>query len=168
MERMNEDELPPALRSPDPALHIRPVRLSDAAALRAALWPERDFEEVYLFIRRAGAAASQGRGLGALVEGPDETALGYGQVTLWPRCAEISDLMVAEARRDQGLGTALIQYLTRAAREMQAECIEIGGALTNPRAIALYRRMGFRDSRTVRVMTRTGPEDVLYLRIKLR
>jgi ribosomal protein S18 acetylase RimI-like enzyme len=161
-------DLPLALHPPDPALHVRPARLDDAAALQANLWPARPFDHVYYFLKRARGNATEGRGLGAVVEAPDGVPVGYAQVTLWPRCAEISDLIVAEAYRGQGRGTALIQYLARAAREMNADCVEIGVAFSNPRALALYRRLGFRDSRTLQLDLGDGTEDVLYLRIKLR
>jgi ribosomal protein S18 acetylase RimI-like enzyme len=41
--------------------------------------------------------------------------------------------------------------------------VEIGAADSNPRALALYRRLGFRDSRRVLLELGSGPELVLYL-----
>lgn len=160
-------EYPKALRTPDPAIPIRPVRTGDTPALREACWPERDFEAVYRFVMRARQTASQGRGLGVVALGPEGAITGYGQFTMWPRCGEISDLIVTPHCRGQGIGTALVQYLTRAAREMHAGCIEIGAQESNARALALYRRLGFKDSHVREMDLGSGPEPVIYLRLKL-
>lgn len=156
---------PEALNPPDPCFTIRPVRLADCEPLRRTCWPQRDYEGVYRFINRARSQAQQGRGLGAVVVVDDE-AQAYGQFTLWPRCGEISDLIVAPPLRGQGIGTALIQYLTRAAHEMHSGCVEIGVAQSNPRALALYRRLGFRETRTDMLDMGQGKEPVIYLRIR--
>lgn len=155
-----------ALQAPDPRIAIRPVRLADVAGLQQACWPERSFDAVYRFVSRARYNASQGRAIGIVVA-DDDLIRAYGQFTLWPRCGEISDLIVAEAHRGQGLGTAMIQYLVRAARDMQADCVDIGAALSNPRALALYRRLGFRDSYIQEIDLGQGSEPVQYLRLKL-
>lgn len=160
------DNIPLALQPPDSHLTIRPVRLTDVASLQRDCWPDRPFDGVYRFVSRIRYSANQGRAIGIVVVGAGDTLLGYGQFTLWPRCGEISDLIVAEASRSQGIGTAIIQYLVRAAREMSAECVDIGVALSNPRALALYRRLGFRDSHTQNLDLGHGDEPVLYLRLK--
>ncbi len=157
----------PALQTPSPDIHIRPVRLSDVEALRQTIWPERSADNIYRFIARIRQTAGQGRGIG-IVAFEDEHILGYGQLTLWPRCAEISDLIVTAEQRGRGIGTALIQFLSRSACEMHAECVDIGAALSNPGAVALYRRLGFKDSTTQTMNLGNGDEPVLYLRLKLR
>lgn len=155
-----------ALQPPDPHLAIRPARLSDLDALNRNCWPLRTPDTVYHFLKRIRQAAQDGRGLGAVITDADDVALGYGQMLLWTRCAEISDLIIAPPYRRQGRGTGLIQYLVRAAREMHTDCVEIGAALNNPGAIALYRRLGFRDSYTQMMPVDGVNEEVLYLRIK--
>ncbi len=159
-------EIPLALHPPNPKIPLRLVRLTDASSLRTTCWPERTFESVYRFITRARQNASQGRGLSIVAVGNAGMIHGYGQFTLWPRCGEISDLIVTPDYRGRGIGTAIIQYLTRSAQEMNAECIEIGAFTSNTGAIALYRRLGFVDSHTQTITSDTEP--VLYLRIKLR
>ena len=155
-----------ALQPPNPEITIRPARYADVDALRKNCWPERDHDAVYRFIARARQTARDGRGLGAVVVGDAEEAVGYGQFMLWPRCGEISDLIITPSCRGQGMGTALIQYLVRTAQEMHAPCIDIGAALSNPGAVALYRRLGFRDSYRQRMNLGNGDEEVLYLRLK--
>jgi ribosomal protein S18 acetylase RimI-like enzyme len=157
---------PLALQPPTAHVTIRPVRLSDAASLHRDCWPERNFEAVYRFVSRAHYNTVQGRVMAIVATGTGDSILGYGQFTHWPRCGEISDLMVAESQRSKGIGTAIIQYLVRAARDMDSECVDIGVALSNPRALALYRRLGFRDSHSENLDLGHGSEAVLYLRLK--
>jgi ribosomal protein S18 acetylase RimI-like enzyme len=157
-----------AFQPPDPQLTIRPVRLGDIAMLQRNCWPQRDPDAVYRFILRIQDAARDKRGLGAVIIDHYDSVLGYGQFVMWPRCGEISDLIVQPEYRSQGLGTALIQYLVRTAMDMNADCVDIGAAQSNPRALALYRRLGFRDSYTQRVNLGDGDEEVVYLRLKFR
>jgi ribosomal protein S18 acetylase RimI-like enzyme len=92
----------------------------------------------------------------------------YGQLTLWPRCAEVSDLVVAARYRSQGYGTALVQYLVREAARLGAGCVEIGAAKSNPRAVALYHRLGFEDNRVVMMsLGADGREPVIYMTLYL-
>ncbi len=88
----------------------------------------------------------QGRALG-IVAVCDGDVIAYGQITLWPHTAEISDLIVTELWRSKGIGTLLIHRLIEAARDWQMPLVEIGVALDNPRALALYQRLGFREAR---------------------
>lgn len=159
-------EIPLALHPPNPKISLRLVRVTDVTSLRTTCWPERSFESVYRFVTRARHNASQGRGLSVVAVGNAGMIQGYGQFTLWPRCGEISDLIVTPTCRGRGIGTAMIQYLARSAREMNAECIEIGAFTSNIAAIALYRRLGFVDSHVQTITSDTEP--VLYLRIKLK
>ena len=153
---------PFALQPPDSRIHIRPARLADALLLQRRCWPERSLDSVQRLITRAQRMARNHYGIGVVVV-VEEGVIGYGQLALWPRCAEISDLVVVEAYRGRGLGTALIQYLMRAAREMQAAAVEIGAALDNVRALALYRRLGFRDERVIRLHLGGSEVAVQYL-----
>jgi ribosomal protein S18 acetylase RimI-like enzyme len=155
-----------ALHPPDPQVSIRPVRLSDVYDLQKNCWPERSPDAIYRFISRVRQTALSGRGIGVVVLDEEGAIIGYGQFVMWPRCGEISDLIIAPAYRGQGLGTTLIQYLMRAAREMHANCVDIGAAMSNPGAVALYRRLGFRDSYQNTMNLGNGDEEVLYLRIK--
>lgn len=166
----NHNVLPPALESPNPNIYIRPVHLTDITCLHETCWPERPHSVVHQLIARAQQSARQGRGLGVVIQETRDTPdalCGYGQLTMWSRGGEISDLVVAEAYRGQGLGTAIIQYLVRAAREMHAPMVEIGAAFSNPGAMALYRRLGFQDDHTIMLNLGEGLEEVLYLRLDL-
>ena len=51
--------------------------------------------------------------------------------------------------------------------DRRVRCIEIGAAVANPRAVALYRRLGFRDERQLFLNLGNGNEPVIYLRLEL-
>lgn len=160
-------DFPQALSPPPPHIAIRPVQLLDAETLQAYCWTERTPSSVYQIITRAQQNLRRNRGIGIVISGSTIPIIAFGQLTVWPHCTEISDLIVAPNYRNRGYGTALIQFLSRHALTLSASCIEIGAALRNPRAIALYRRMGFIDGRTLRLNLGEGEEDVLFLRLTL-
>ena len=148
------------------AVLIRPVSTEDAPHIQRTCWPEQPQSKVVVLLQRAEKLRKRRRGLGvvAIREG---VIYGFGMLTLWPRAAEISDLVVSARFRGQGVGTAIIQFLTDAARDLNASIVEIGVALSNTRALKLYRRLGFRDYRTIQVDLGQGPEPVLYLEKEL-
>lgn len=160
-------DTPLALHPPNPNISVRPVRLADMTGLRQWCWPDRSYDQVYRFISFATQLTKAGRGQGFTVLAPDQqTPYGYGQVTGWRTWAEISDLIITEGQRSKGLGTALIQTLVQYARKkMQAEGVEIGAALSNPGAVALYQRLGFQRSYTKMMDVGNGAETVVYLRL---
>lgn len=157
-----------ALQPPDPRFRIRQATPADAAALCADCWPDRPLERAEELLRLAAYYAQQGAGCGAVVLAEATPGvLAYGQLLSLSRCGEISDLIVAPACRSQGIGTALIQYLVQAAQRYQMNCVEIGAALSNPRALALYQRLGFRPAYTLALDLGQGPESVRYLQLAL-
>lgn len=91
--------------------------------------------------------------------------IGHGALALWPRDqgAEIADLYVAPRWRGRGLGTALIRALEAEAARLGAQSVEIGAAESNPRARALYERLGYRVAHTLRVDLGRGEEEVAVL-----
>jgi GNAT superfamily N-acetyltransferase len=160
--------LPLAFHPPDPTIAMRPVRLMDTDSLSTDCWPDRSFTAIYNLVGRITRSQADGRGLGLVVPGENDNVCGYGQLLLWPSCAEISDMVVIEPYRGRGYGTAIIQALVREAVKLGAEEAEIGASVDNPRAAALYRRLGFEDSHTVHVNVGGGKEHILYLRLNLR
>ncbi len=156
---------PLALQTPPTYISMRPVRATDTDYLRVNCWPNRSFLTIYNLITRTIRNESESRGLGLVVLGKEDTPLAYGQYTLWPTCAEISDLVVAEPLRGQGVGTALIQTLIKRAKAQHATAFEIGVAIDNPRAEALYRRLGFEDSHTMLMSLERGMEKIRFLRL---
>jgi ribosomal protein S18 acetylase RimI-like enzyme len=156
-----------ALQHTTPSVLVRPARLADAASLNTMCWPERSHESVFELLRRTQKLAQNERGLGVVAVW-DGAPCGFGMLTLWPRAAEISDLIVNSRYRSHGVGSLIIDYLTNAALDLRVQVLEIGVALSNPRALALYRRLGFIDGRTIELDLGNDPEPVLYLYKHLR
>jgi ribosomal protein S18 acetylase RimI-like enzyme len=149
-------------QNPLPIIKVRPVQPSDDKSLKNACWSQRSESSIAELIQRTQKLAFSRRGLGA-VGTFNGVLCGFGLLTLWPRAAEISDLFVSQQCRSQGVGSAIIAYLTTAARKLHATTLEIGVALSNPRALALYRRLGFIDGHIVEIVLDREPEPVLYL-----
>ncbi len=142
-------------------LVLRPCTPQDADALQRACYPHAARESIREMLARTAFAMQHGRGVGR-VACLDEQVVGFGQITFWARVAEIGDLIVAAPQRGRGIGTALIQHLIRLGAE-QRSVIEIGAAGSNPRALALYQRLGFRLDRTLLLDLGQGLESVYYL-----
>lgn len=166
----NHLDYPLALQQPNLLPLIRHVNLSDVSALHTQLWQNRDSNEISDFIQRVLKFEEQKRGIGIVVleeSVSPATIIAYGQVTQWLKCAEISDLMVHAKYRGKGIGTAMIQYLTNYILPFKISCVELGVAISNQRALVLYRQLGFKDSYTLQLDLGQGTEPVLYLGIDL-
>jgi ribosomal protein S18 acetylase RimI-like enzyme len=161
---------PLALHQPKSLFAIRHVDLSDVRSLHTRLWQSQDRDTTQDFIQRVLKFEEQKRGIGIVVVDnklSPSTIVAYGQITQWVKCAEISDLMVHPDYRGQGIGTAMIQYLTHYSLTVKASCVELGVAMNNQRALALYQKLGFQDSYTLQLDLGQGTEPVLYLNIDL-
>ncbi len=56
------------------------------------------------------------------------------------------DILLAPEMQAAGLGSALVGWLQQAASDAGADRLRLSVAYTNPRAQALYRRLGFADA----------------------
>ena len=145
---------------------LRPATPADADALQQSCWPDRSVEIIAELLQRVDGIARRGRGLGIVAE-IGYSVIGYAQLTIWPRTGEISDLIVAAEWRSQGIGSAMILHLIEKAHSWAAPCVEIGVAMNNPRALALYRQLGFKEDRLINLDLGSGPEAVTYLVMSL-
>jgi ribosomal protein S18 acetylase RimI-like enzyme len=139
---------------------IRPVRLHDIEPLHQRCFAHNPPEWVEELIYRARQIALQGRGLGVVMVTDDDLPIAYGQLTIWTRSGEISDLSVMSAYQGQGVGTALIDYLSQIAKDSHVQQVEIGALSSNIGALTLYRRLGFVDAR---ILTLADGQQVQYL-----
>lgn len=155
-----------ALQTPNIPYRIRIVTKADLKALQTDCWGHRSLENNQNTLHIALRAIEKKRGLGIVVE-TDEKIIAYGQYLRLTHYAEISDLTVSEAYRCQGIGTAMIQYLIQAIAKTDKKRIEIGVAESNPRALALYKKLGFKISYDLTLNLGKGHEKVIYLRLNL-
>lgn len=64
----------------------------------------------------------------------------------YPGCPEIYRLSVLQEFQSRGVGTRLLQACEREAINRKLPLIGIGVGHNNPRALALYKRLGFKQS----------------------
>lgn len=76
-----------------------------------------------------------------------QSIIANGMLLIYAHGAELANLQVAEKHRGQGIGTALIQLLTRLAQQLGQGGVEIGVSADNERAMTLYERLGFAEDR---------------------
>jgi ribosomal protein S18 acetylase RimI-like enzyme len=146
---------------------VRPVQIADTPALQQRCWPQQTLPQVAARLEELVRSRNPQSRWGAVAVS-ENTSVGYGQLSRWGSRAEICNLIVAEAWRGQGAGTALIQWLIALAQEKQFPTVEIGAAEANPRAFVLYRRLGFQMDRSLTLDVGNGPEPVLYLSLDLQ
>ncbi len=149
-------------------VNLRPARHRDEARLRVLADPALSPPATWL--GAALARAATGRGAVLVAEGfwhGRPRLVGCGSLTLWSHAAEIADLQVLPGWRGCGVGGALIGALEARAERLGASRVEIGAAVSNPRARALYERLGYVPARTVRMFLPLGEEDVVVLEKRL-
>lgn len=72
-------------------------------------------------------------------------AVGRFYVRRTPPVWRLVDIMLRPATQGHGVGSALLDWLQRCARDADATGIDLHVLVTNPRAAALYARHGFVD-----------------------
>lgn len=101
-----------------------------------------------------------------LVAWSADEPVGHAHVDWGAEPPELQDVFVPEARRRQGIATALTEAAERAAAENGYPSLSLTVGERNAAAIALYERLGYRRTahppEPVRgtVQLRTGPLDV--------
>lgn len=145
---------------------LRRATPQDASDLQRSCWQQWETDIIAEMLDRVEKFAAKGRGYAA-VSVCDGQVIGYGQLLSWAKVVEISDLIVAPAYRNQGIGTALIHHLIGVAQGWGKTHIEIGAALRNTQALALYRRLGFGEDRLLHLELGNGLEPVVYLKMAL-
>lgn len=115
-------------------------------SLHQSCFADRPLAQFRDSFRRALAAQRSGRSL-TLLALSDGAPVASGQLVCYSSSVEIADLVVAPVHRGQGVGTALIDVLSRVARYAGYDSVEICVMRGNERARALYERLGFVQDR---------------------
>lgn len=140
--------LPPEDKSS--ALSFRTARPEDLSALYHTCYSHYALPYFDAGFQRILREQTDGRTIQLVAEAAGQGTIGSGQLVRYTDArAEIADLAVAPTWRGQGVGTALIQVLTRIAWEVGIRRLEIGATEDNCRALALYERLGFVPLREV-------------------
>jgi ribosomal protein S18 acetylase RimI-like enzyme len=145
-----------------PSLTIRTAVLADAEPLHRTCWPEMTVGFIELRLKDMLRRYERALAWGLVVEIGGEP-VAYGQLDRWTTRGEICNLVVSGDYRGHGIGTALIEEFTTIAVENGISLLEIGAAISNPRALELYKRLGFVEDRRVRLNLDHGEETVIYL-----
>jgi ribosomal protein S18 acetylase RimI-like enzyme len=137
-----------------PGITFRLAEQGDARGLFDCCYPQEPLAEVRHRFHRSVERQAAGycyHLLAVASNGNGSAVLGTGRLLLYPQGAEIADLIVTPAARNQGIGTTLIAILTAIARYLDVGYLEIGVVQTNSRARSLYERLGFREERRIRL-----------------
>jgi ribosomal protein S18 acetylase RimI-like enzyme len=138
--------------APDPRLRIRDARAGDVHAIislmaeMAAFFGERTTATPESVLEMLGDETC-----GALVAELDDEIVGviawyfYRSLFNAKRCAVIEDISVTAARRDGGIGRALLREALARIRPMDVAQTLVAAAFHNERARHLYRSLGFVD-----------------------
>ncbi|WP_445443291.1 GNAT family N-acetyltransferase [Clavibacter sp. km1a] len=120
-----------------PGVEVRALAASEVERLEREEPPGRGFV-------RAMWAAQEAGGSVLLVAWDGGRPLGSGQLDLRGAVPELRNLQVEEAARGRGVGTAIIREAER--RIGPGGRLTMGVGLDNPRARALYERLGYRGT----------------------
>jgi len=150
---MHAPDTPPA-----PQITVRRAERKDAAAIHALLMELARARDVVHKVR-SSVADIERDGFGekpafeALIAEVSGTAVGlclyFGSYSTWRGKPGIyvQDLVVAETARGLGIGRRLLAEIAAVAQARGGSYLRLSVDDDNPRALALYRRSGFRHSR---------------------
>jgi len=93
--------------------------------------------------------------------GPDGGVAGYLCLRLVLDEAEILDVAVDESRRGGGVGRVLVQRALALCRERGAALVFLEVRVGNQAALALYRRLGFRETGRRKAYYENGDDALL-------
>ncbi|MDA3804201.1 GNAT family N-acetyltransferase [Clavibacter sp. CT19] len=131
------------------AIEVRALQASEVGRLEQGEPSGRGFARAMWALQEAGGST-------LLVAWDGDRPVGSGQLDLRGAAPELRNLRVDAAERGRGVGTAII----RAAEERVAPGrLTVGVGLDNPRARALYERLGYRGTGEVTTTTYAYVDD---------
>lgn len=135
---------------------IRPARLDDVEALHRHCYPESHLEDVRDYLNWCLRQMAKGW-IVRLVAEVEGQAMASVQLTVWGQVGEIGSLIVAEEVRRHGVATRLLCHLIVESERRGLVALELGVSESQPGALALYERLGFR--RTQRIVEPAAGEE---------
>lgn len=143
VDSVNVDGGGPQLQTEDDLI-VRELQEADVEVIESSEPPGKGF------VRAMWALQGQGRSL-LLVAWRDGRRVGSGEIDWTHRPPELKNLAVDSDQRGRGVGTALIREAERRAHQHGELCVGVG--LDNPRARALYERLGYRGTGEISTTT---------------
>lgn len=119
-------------------LQVRPCTVADVAVMREAQPAGADLAATFFEAQQAGGVVYLIAWDGAEPLGDGVLVTGAGDAV-----PELKNLNVRGAHRSRGVGSALIRAAEELCRAQRADRMQVGVSLDNPRARALYERLGY-------------------------
>jgi ribosomal protein S18 acetylase RimI-like enzyme len=132
-----------------PDLNFRIVDGSDLRPLHTTCFPDKPFTQFHAHFEKMMGWQKNGRCCWLAACDEVGQIVGSGQLVVYPHGSELANLFVVPARRNEGIGTAMIEVLTAVARHLNLTSLEIGVSVNNGRALRLYQDLGFTVDRQV-------------------
>lgn len=102
----------------------------------------------------------------AVAETDGEKA-GYGEIRIVAGEAQIYNIAIAPEYRKQGIGEALLMHLIEAGRERGCALVTLEVRAGNEAAMALYKKLGFREVGRRKGYYAKGGEDAVLMDLEL-
>ncbi len=147
--------------------YLRPAQEGDFTLLHSNCW-QQQADARYTFELAIARQQQQRAATVVAASVSDNEPVAFAQLSRWRSGAEISDLIVMETWRNQGIGRQIIQYLLEIAAQKHIRLVEIGVEKNNLVALRLYRSCGFSEN-TGRADTEpVSHQSMVYLWLHLR
>lgn len=125
---------------------FRLATLADLRPLFNTCHADQPFDHFVSYFHHVLKQQINGRSFWLVGESP--TALvASGQLLIYSHTAELANLFVVPGQRSQGIGRAMIEVLSRIGRFYGLQQLEVGVSPNNTRALSLYQRLGFVETR---------------------
>lgn len=92
---------------------------------------------------------------------------GYGEIRIVADEAQIYNIAIAPEYRKQGIGEALLTHLIEAGRERGCTLVTLEVRAGNEAAMALYKKLGFREVGRRKGYYAKGGEDAVLMDLEL-
>ena len=129
------------------SVEVREVPVGDADALRLIGESEAELASIYPPELRYALSPEQLMDIGArfVVARVDGVAMGCGGVAVFDGYAELKRIFTTRAARGRGVAKAIVAALEEIAKGAGLSVVRLETGLASPEAIALYKRLGYRE-----------------------